>query len=612
LTECTTSIDSPQPKKQPELAAYGAHLNRLTFLKNAKYAGPLDEYICTGSDSGHAWIYEKATSSVVALLQADKSTCNGIVPHPNLPLFVTYGIETTAKLWRATIPVSDEVDDSNLGRSNYFKKKKYEMSALTEEWDNCQSKISRLDGSNLNDDVAFFPSEIISRDIDSDDDPFDDFLFQGGSLSSSHSAAPRIGNNLHNLPELLRENYFTCANAVSSEEDPPIRCGLKELKRRISVIRLHHQCYQLGLCLEPACPWILKHSNFIQKQIKRKKEGQIPYGSAADLIPDCASDLISFDRDFVENPLICGEVFKIKFYEVFFLEQYTRRLTSLGYNALDHCIRDNDNFIESSQKENVFLCDDRNDQQMSCKSNDVASKAMQPRTVNEIDSLESSKAWDALHKIILLLKREGNTALQAGFANLSAHYYDKAIQYCALGFMDFPSGSAQFIEYNQEILNKDGWENSRWTPLLKTFISVRLNLSIVMLQHMRNGPGACAQAKLALKDLIPFTAMKGKVLLGKKSQKTREHESEETFTEAKELQAKAYFRLGSAKLALGSYSSAVRCFECSISATKDADPTAIIENVVLRRLNDAKRAKNHQKKRQRKKFKSIFLSDKPV
>lgn len=31
--------------------AYGAHLNRFTFLKCAKYAGPNDEYICTGSVS---------------------------------------------------------------------------------------------------------------------------------------------------------------------------------------------------------------------------------------------------------------------------------------------------------------------------------------------------------------------------------------------------------------------------------------------------------------------------------------------------------------------------------------------------------------------------------
>ena len=51
-------------------------------------------------DSGHAFVYEKYSGSVVSLLKADKSTCNGIVPHPTLPIFITYGIESTAKLWR--------------------------------------------------------------------------------------------------------------------------------------------------------------------------------------------------------------------------------------------------------------------------------------------------------------------------------------------------------------------------------------------------------------------------------------------------------------------------------------------------------------------------------
>jgi hypothetical protein len=88
--------------------------------QNAKYAGPVDEYICTGSDSGHAWIYEKATGTVVSLLNADHSTCNGVIPHPTLPIFITYGIDSTAKLWRATIPISQNVDDSPFVSTSYF------------------------------------------------------------------------------------------------------------------------------------------------------------------------------------------------------------------------------------------------------------------------------------------------------------------------------------------------------------------------------------------------------------------------------------------------------------------------------------------------------------
>ena len=82
--------------------------------QNAKYAGPRDEYICTGSDSGHAWIFERATGTVASFLSADESTCNGVVPHPSLPFFITYGIDSTAKLWRATNPVDRDADDSPL------------------------------------------------------------------------------------------------------------------------------------------------------------------------------------------------------------------------------------------------------------------------------------------------------------------------------------------------------------------------------------------------------------------------------------------------------------------------------------------------------------------
>jgi len=144
VDEITELSDGQHNEPLSELACYGGHLNRFTFLKvsdmphgihtissnkrswsylscfllhyhrqNAKYAGPRDEYICTGSDSGRAWIYDKTNGSVVSLLNADHSTCNGVIPHPTLPFFITYGIDPTAKLWRATIPVNREIDDSD-------------------------------------------------------------------------------------------------------------------------------------------------------------------------------------------------------------------------------------------------------------------------------------------------------------------------------------------------------------------------------------------------------------------------------------------------------------------------------------------------------------------
>lgn len=63
------------------------------------YWGPCDDYICSGSDSGHIFIWERASARLVRVLEADEHACNGIVPHPHLPLLASYGIDSQAKLW---------------------------------------------------------------------------------------------------------------------------------------------------------------------------------------------------------------------------------------------------------------------------------------------------------------------------------------------------------------------------------------------------------------------------------------------------------------------------------------------------------------------------------
>jgi WD40 repeat protein len=111
----------------PQLASYGGHVNHGAFLRNATYAGPNDEYILTGSDSSMAFIFDRSTTCVAALLSADSSTCNGIVAHPTLPFFVTYGIDASAKLWRACAS-----QDSPAARAKAsIEMPEYELSAVT-------------------------------------------------------------------------------------------------------------------------------------------------------------------------------------------------------------------------------------------------------------------------------------------------------------------------------------------------------------------------------------------------------------------------------------------------------------------------------------------------
>ena len=90
-----------------EAQSYGGHINYQTFLKTASFFGAEDESVCTGSDSGHLWIFDKTTGAVQALLEADDRACNGVVPHPHAPLLCSYGIDDTAKLW---CPWTDDAD----------------------------------------------------------------------------------------------------------------------------------------------------------------------------------------------------------------------------------------------------------------------------------------------------------------------------------------------------------------------------------------------------------------------------------------------------------------------------------------------------------------------
>lgn len=118
---------------------------------------------------------------------------------------------------------------------------------------------------------------------------------------------------------------------------------------------------------------------------------------------------------------------------------------------------------------------------------------------------------------------------------------------------------------------------------------------------------AIAQANLSLKELRPFVEERGSVLTGKKMEKKRLEEPHSTYAEAKTLQSKAFFRLGSAQLMMEDYEEAVKSFEQCITCTQTIDVNP--EQVVLRRLNEAKQGDRRKKERQRKKFKFMFAPE---
>jgi len=98
------------------------------------------------------------------------------------------------------------------------------------------------------------------------------------------------------------------------------------------------------------------------------------------------------------------------------------------------------------------------------------------------------------------------------------------------------------------------------------------------------------------------------VLTGKKLTRKRTDEPDRTFDEAKALEAKAYFRLGSAQMAAQQYDDAVSTFGRCLHSTKEAGMA--IDRAIVCKVNEAKRYLKEKKDRQRKKFKFMFTSPK--
>lgn len=67
------------------------------MIKEATFWG--NDYVMSGSDCGHVFIWDRKTAKLVMLLQADHHVVNCLQPHPTLPILATSGIDHDVKLW---------------------------------------------------------------------------------------------------------------------------------------------------------------------------------------------------------------------------------------------------------------------------------------------------------------------------------------------------------------------------------------------------------------------------------------------------------------------------------------------------------------------------------
>lgn len=73
------------------------------MIKEANFWG--DNFVMSGSDCGHVFVWERDTARLCMLLEADQHVVNCLQPHPYLPMLATSGIDYDVKLWA---PINDE------------------------------------------------------------------------------------------------------------------------------------------------------------------------------------------------------------------------------------------------------------------------------------------------------------------------------------------------------------------------------------------------------------------------------------------------------------------------------------------------------------------------
>ncbi|KAK6170174.1 hypothetical protein SNE40_018634 [Patella caerulea] len=92
--------DVYQPKTKRK---YKGHRNARTMIKEANFWG--DNFVMSGSDCGHIFIWDRQTGEVVMLLEADRHVVNCLQPHPFDPILASSGIDYDIKLWA---PLEDQ------------------------------------------------------------------------------------------------------------------------------------------------------------------------------------------------------------------------------------------------------------------------------------------------------------------------------------------------------------------------------------------------------------------------------------------------------------------------------------------------------------------------
>ncbi|XP_078446603.1 transducin/WD40 repeat-like superfamily protein [Wolffia australiana] len=100
-----------EPGEEPQV--FSGHRNSQT-VKGVSFFGPNDEYVASGSDCGHVYVWKKRGGELVRVMVGDKNIVNCIEPHPHFPFMATSGLEKNIKIWTPTARKTTAALPSNM------------------------------------------------------------------------------------------------------------------------------------------------------------------------------------------------------------------------------------------------------------------------------------------------------------------------------------------------------------------------------------------------------------------------------------------------------------------------------------------------------------------
>ncbi|XP_069800536.1 DDB1- and CUL4-associated factor 6 isoform X2 [Dendropsophus ebraccatus] len=90
-------LDMQNIRQPPAKLVYKGHRNSRTMIKEAGFWGR--NFVISGSDCGHIFIWDRHTAEHLMLLEADNHVVNCLQPHPYDPLLASSGIDYNIKIW---------------------------------------------------------------------------------------------------------------------------------------------------------------------------------------------------------------------------------------------------------------------------------------------------------------------------------------------------------------------------------------------------------------------------------------------------------------------------------------------------------------------------------